>query len=346
MMKSHPGEIYLTCDKSLGIFIPHEYHVAAKKMIDDALDGADPQLDRDALRNLREIVGHPAAHQDENGPPVILPRTEALHFEVIVAQFFLRRYLPERVKRVCQLDGTWRIEDPAYMAERADRIQREHDRNVLINNLAAQQQIDSGHTTAGLLRLLFPPQKPALEIPCDECGGVEYDRFKVTFCPGCRKRREESLLIQCPYCEYDFVASVREQIWTTSANALRAFNVSYKRSAVINAIHDLDGFATTRQVEYLLGHVTADTGLVDIARCRLIDNRRRDTLLLVTTDGVCWSSRKCLSFKKDGSLQWKQVASVSGKNDYRLTMSGGATLTFSSFTSDGKALGIGVPDGN
>jgi hypothetical protein len=349
-VENNPGGIYLSQDECLGIFVPHEHHVAAKNIIDGVLAGAStagPQLDWDILKRLSKIVGEPTAQQDENGPPVVLSHTEALHFEAIVAQIYLGDYLPERVKRVCRVDGTWEIEDPVYLARRADNIQREYERSVFINNSAAQQQIDSGHLVAGAFRMLLAPQKPSLDIPCPGCGGTEYNRFSVTFCPECQNLREEFLLIQCPHCDHDFVAPIREHIWTTRADALRAFNISYKHSAVIDAVHGLDGYALDGQINHFLGQITADTGIFGVARCRLIDNRKRDTLLLFTSEGICWSSKRYRLYTEDGSLRWEQVASVSGNSnaaeDFRLALPDGITITFGSFTDNGKALDIGVP---
>jgi hypothetical protein len=350
-LENHPGEIYLSQDESLGIFATHEFHMAAKDIIDKVLAGASiagPQPDRDVLRNLSKIVGKPTAQQDENGPPIVLSHVEALHFEAIMAQFYLRDYLPDRIKRVCPVDGTMAIEDPVYLAQRAEHIQREYDRNIFINNMTARQRIDSGHPVEGLFRLFLAPQKPSLDPVCPGCGSTEYDRFRVTFCPECKNRREEFLLVECPDCDHDFVASVREHIWTTGAKALQAFNVSYKYSAVINAVRDLDGYARDQQINHLLGQITADTGIFHVARCRLIDNRRRDTLLLLTTEGISWSSKRYGFFTEDGSLQWAQVASVSessnGGDDFGLALPGGRTITFSSFTGNEKVLSIGIPD--
>jgi hypothetical protein len=346
---SHPGNLYLSPDKSLGIFVPHEFNIAARNIINEVLAGAStagPGLDRDVLRNLTRIVGQPTAQQDENGPPVVLSRDEALHFEAIMAQFDLRYDLPDRIKRTCPVCDTTTIEDPAHLAQRAKDIQRDHDRNTFINNVAARQLIDSGHTVEGVFRMLLAPKKPSLDLPCHVCGGRQFDRSRTTFCPECHNRRDEFLLLQCPYCEHDFVASVREHIWTTGANALLAFNISYKQSAVINAVRALDRYALDKQIKFLLGHITADTSIFGVARCALIDNRKRDTVLLVTSECICWSSKRFLVLTEDSSLKWEEVADVSSNtlNDVRLALSDGRTITFASFLGDGRALGVGASD--
>jgi hypothetical protein len=351
-VESYPGSLYLSQDRSLGIFVKHEVNVAVKESIDKVLNGAStagPRLDRDVLRNLSRIVGEPNERQDENGPPTVLSHAEALHFEAIRAQFFLRDDLPNRIKRTCQVCHNTTVEDPAQLAQRAADAQRSYERNRFIDRLAAQSLSNSGHPVEGLMRMLYTPPKPSLDIFCPVCNGKNFDRARVTFCPECHNLRDESLLIQCPQCDYDFVAPVREHIWTTSANALREFNVSYKYSAVSNAARALDINMNNGQMKFLAGHITADTSIFGVARCRLIDNRKRNTLLLVTSAGICWCSRIYLVFAPGGSLKWAEVASAARTSnaidDVRLTSRAGRTVTFGSFTGGGKALGIGVPGG-
>ncbi len=351
-MESYPGCLYLSQDKNLGIFVQHEVNVAARESIDKVLSGAStagPRLDRDVLRNLSKIVGEPTAQQDENGPPTVLSHAEALHFEAIRAQFFLRDDLPNRTKRTCQVCHNTTIEDPARLAQRAADIQRTYDRTRFIDRLAAQSLSNSGHPVEGMMRMLYTPPKPSLDIICPVCNGTEFDRSRVTFCPECHNLRDEFLLIQCPDCDYDFVAPVRERIWTTGANALREFNVSYKYSAISNAVRALDRNANDGQINFLAGHITVDTSIFGVARCRLIDNRRRNTVLLVTSEGICWCSRIYLVFTPGGSLKWEEVAGVSrtsnAVDDIRLALPAGKSVTFGSFIGGGKALGIGVPGG-
>lgn len=351
MVESYPGSVYLSQDKSLGVFVRQELDVAAKNIIAEVLAGASttgPQLDRGALRSLSKIVGQPAAHQAESGPPVVLSHAEMLHLEVIIAQSYLRQNLPDRVRRVCPVCAETAIEDPAYLAQREEEVRREYDRNKFISAVAAQGLDKSGHPFEALLRFLYTPPKRSLGIVCPVCGGRKFDRSRVTFCPRCHNLRDEFLLVQCPGCDYDFTASVRERIWTTGAEALQEFNVTSKYSAVTNAVRALGGHVRQGQISFLTEGVTAQTTLLGVARCGLIDNCRRDTVLLITSDGIRWCSKRHLAGAEGRSLKWAEVAAVprvrSADGDVRLNLPDGRTVTFG-FIGAGKALGIGTAAG-
>jgi hypothetical protein len=351
-MTIYPGTVYLTQDKSLGIFVPQEYNVAAKSLIDEVLAGASvagEQVNFGVLRTLCKIVGEPAPHLDEKASPVVLTHAEAVHFENIMAQFVLRSDLRYRIKRVCQVCGRTTIEDPARVAERAEQAQRTYESALIGTRISATQLANSGHSGLAMLRWLAAPPKPSTVIYCPDCDSNDFELSPVTYCPDCRDRRDELVLVRCPVpdCDHDFTASVRDRVWTTSASALQQFNVSYKYSAVINAACALDDFARSEQVDFLLQHVTADTGIFGVARCMWINGRKRDTIMLVTSEGICWSSKRLLVLTGSDSLSWADVTGAARTNsatdDIELTQANGATITFGQFTGNGQVLGIGVP---
>ena len=351
-MEIYPGTVYLTQDKSLGMFVPQEYNVAAKSLIDEVLAGgsvAGEQVDFGVLRNLGKIVSEPAPHLDEKASPVVLTHAEAAHFEIIMAQFFLRSDLPYRIKRACRVCPRTTIEDPARVAQRAEEIQRSYESAVMSNRISAIQLANSGHSGLAILRMSASPPKPSTAIYCPDCDSSDFELSPVTFCPDCRDRRDELVLVRCPVpdCDFDFTASVRERVWTTSASALQQFNVSYKYSAVINAACALDNFVRNGQIDFLLQHVTAATGIFGVARCMWVNGRKRDTIMLVTSERICWSSKRLLVLTEGDSLSWADVTGAAKTNsatdDIELTLVNGATITFAQFIGNGQALGIGVP---
>jgi hypothetical protein len=349
-MESYPGAMYLSEDKSLGIFVPHEYNVTAKNIVDEILGGAavaGPEVDREVLRNLAKIIGEPGAVRDESGPPVVLSHTEALHFEVVMAQFYLRAALPYRIKRVCRTCARTVVEDPVRVAQRAEHARRTYENAVTGNRISASQLVNGGHSGLAMLRLLSAPPKPSLEASCPSCDSTDFDRFEVTYCPACHSLRDEFLLIECPDCDHDFIASVREHVWTTADNARQDFNVSYKHSAVTNATATLDRFLRDGQLDFLKSHITADSGIFGVARCMLIDNRKRDTIILVTAEGIHWSSKRFLVLTEDRSVSWADIGRArtnSTGDGMELTLTNGGIITFDKFTGAGALLGIGVPD--
>jgi hypothetical protein len=323
--------------------------MATQGLIEEVLTGAmttaGSQLDREVLRRLAGIVGRPMTEMDENGPPAVLTHAEALHLEAIVAQFYLRNKLPDRIKRSCQTCTFYAIEDPAYLAQREEEMQRIYDRSKLLDYIAAQQLADSGHEAEAYMRLFSAAPKPSLVMPCTECGSIKYDYSRVTYCPECRQRREELLLVECP-CGYDFIGSVREDIWTTVNLARQRYRTCYRQLVVLDAIYALDGWANTEQIVFLLDYIDVNTGIYGVARCSWVDYRKRNTLLLVTTEGIRWSSKRFLKFMTGRSVNWAEVSDAAAPNDAAdsilVRLTDGSAVTFGSFIGDGRPLGIGV----
>ena len=348
---SFPGRVYMTPDKNMGIFLDPENRDVLKNAIDQMISEpaiAGPPLDMAMLGELREVVGESRIPVSEDGPPVVLSRELSIYIELILGQFFVRLTVPLKIRLTCQECGAERIADPARIAKRQQEAEQNRRTPAIMDSVAGMNMAVE-HPWFAILRSYGAISRthPSNEFTCRNCDGEHLDLEYVSFCPKCHTPRAEAVLLQCPDCGYDFRTYSHDQVWSTSTEALREFKASYKKAVISEKVTTLYGRPMPGQARNLASGISPDETLLGICRCSIVGNRRKDTIILFTSEKIAWSiqgfwaSTGIVSPERH-SVTWSQVQDISGPAHGTagvwLKLTDGATIFLGGFIGTGASM--------
>src|SRR5687767_10739067 len=83
--------------------------------------------------------------------------------------------------------------------------------------------------------------KEARDDVCDRCDGDRFDSEVITFCPGCRAIRAESILLSCPDCGFDFGTKAGPaDVWTDLAEATAKLALSRNVAGLLEHVTEFE----------------------------------------------------------------------------------------------------------
>ena len=122
------------------------------------------------------------------------------YVQTLLAQGSIWDKVPLRIKAVCAVCGSERIIDPV----RRDIVRKERQSHRMTN--AVTQVSWRDHPWKAMARVTNEALKDDSEpLICFRCDGDAFICVPTTFCPQCKKHRDEDILVKCPDCEFDFV---------------------------------------------------------------------------------------------------------------------------------------------
>jgi hypothetical protein len=272
---------------------------------------AGPPLDVESLRRLARALD---LDEDGDAPlaPIVLSEGEQRCLELLRDQAVIRDKLPMRVRQTCTACGDERIINPARQAKAAETARSAVSGQAL---LSSAQLLSEGHPVLATLNLLGglgsgggEEDKPPV---CPRCEGDDYDHTPVTFCPGCRAIRDESVLLRCPECEFEFLPRRGEEpLWIPTSQALAQLSRTRHRAAVRRRAKDFENGMWPNQLQALVDALDTDDEPVVMCRCGRPGEVGRYLALLVTTEHLVWAWESPLSGTKSGKLPWRDVRAL------------------------------------
>jgi len=355
LINSFPGSVYATPDQSGAIFVvPESCHLLAN-VISEVINEpttAGPTLDITVLRELLELIGEYKIPVNEDAPPVVLSQELAIYLQLIIEQIIIQSTLPVKLQFTCRDCGKVWLDDPDRIAQREAEQRNARRSQALFDITNVANAIEGHHKILAGIRgyAALTRGQPNSDIRCSYCRGNRLDRKYVTFCPNCHELRTEAILLECTNCAYNFRDLSSGQLWTTVAEALDQFKLSFKQVAISEAMHSLYRYALPNQVNDLVSGLSPSEQLLGISRCGVVGNRRRNTFILFTSEKIVWTSQGLLSSERH-MVPWNQVQELSdpadGSGDARLTLADGSTVVFSAFIGQGIDMSAsGLPSGS
>jgi len=270
---------------------------------------AGPPLDVESVRRLARAVDFDG---DAPSSPIVLSEGEQRCLELMRDQAVIRDKLPTRVRQTCKACGDERIINPARLARAADEAKANASGKAL---LASAQLLGEGHPVLATLNLLTglgsgggPEEKPPI---CPRCEGDEYDHTPITFCPGCRAVRDESVLLRCPECEFEFLARRGDEpLWISTPDAVAQYDRARNQAALRRRAKDFENGLWPNQLQALVDAVDAGDRPLVMCRCGRPGEVGRYLALLLTTDHMVWAWESPLSGAKSGKLHWRDVRTI------------------------------------
>ncbi|MEQ4721035.1 hypothetical protein [Nonomuraea sp. B19D2] len=354
-MTESVGAVYLTAAQDRAVFMTGgELAVLGETL--DKLQArpavAGPPLEVEALTRLSRTVN--LGQNGPSAPVVVLSAGEQRWLELVRCQEAIRQTLPLRLRQVCTACGSDRILDPARRAKtakKADATRTEPSGQSLMHSA---ELFNDDHPFLAVLNLLLNvdwSEEPAAEEqePCDRCDGDEFDRTPITFCPECRALRDESVLVRCSECGFDFLdGATADPLWTPVADAMARRNHATLRSRA----GEFENALWPGQLEALVGAVGGDEQLVAMCRCARPGEIGRYVALLLTTEQLVWARESAFSEVKSGKVRWADMRAVREHGDQgdkyewgvEVETADGPPLAFTDFRGVGVGLGDAPPE--
>ncbi len=249
---------------------------------------------------------------EEDRAPIVLSGPEETGLEILKEQAAIRSNLPMRIRRTCRECGYEQITNPNRQV-RAAPSSTGPDTDAVATSLSL---LTDGHPFLATLNLFSgsstdsdpgPGQQPA----CGRCDGESFRSDTVTICPGCRAFRDESVLLTCPECEFDFSSRrVNEEFWVSPEKA-RTDGALARNVALLQEKSSLfENNLRPTQLQALLAALRPDEELLGMCRCGLPNQVGRYVALLFTTKQLVWTRQSPMSNLTSGTVLWPDVLAV------------------------------------
>jgi hypothetical protein len=307
------GAVYTTAAGDRAVFLTGTDLASLQAML-DVLEArptvAGPPLDVESLRRLARAVD--LDDGDEPSSAIVLSEGEQRCLELLRDQALIRDKLPMRVRQTCTACGDERIINPARQAQAAEAERSKVSGRTF---LASAQLLSEGHPVLATLSLLGglgtgggQVEKPPV---CPRCEGDEYEHTPITFCPGCRAVRDESVLLRCPECDFEFIARRGgEPLWISTPEAMDQYNRVRNQAALRRRAKDFENGLWPNQLQALVESVDAEDRPLVMCRCGRPGETGRYLALLLTSEHLVWAWESPLSGAKSGRVHWRDVRTV------------------------------------
>ncbi|WP_370972424.1 hypothetical protein [Amycolatopsis sp. cg9] len=315
---------------------------------------AGPAPDIAALEELgQELDDLEEAGRPSPAPLVTTPAARAwielLHEQVrIIAELDGQKRL--RLHLTCSACGNAVLVNP--VDEQAKAARRTQERRDATTSLLAEDfaDFDPDHpflsAFASVMRHAGQGDSPAAAgaRTCESCRGTDFESAVVVFCPGCRARRTETVVVACPDCGYDFrLLAPKTELWGAPDEARHAFNLALLSEGASSFESGLWRKQRAALTEALSGH----EDLIALCRCGIPGEVGRYVALLFTSTQFVWARESLVSGTTSGGAPWREVVAVTNPHSsatgftsgLALHLSGGTSMTFNDFRGVGVALG-------
>lgn len=346
-MTASPGVVLLSADQGRAVFLAQADLASLEEMIDAI--GAQPTVAGEThdLAGLQRLAAAIELAQEDNAPTILSAAEEAT-LELLRSQAGIRARVPLRIRRTCQDCGHEQIINPARQPRTDQPASDSAGADTIANSISL---LSDGHPFLATLNLLVGGSSdtadPAGPV-CARCDGVDLGSAFVTFCPGCRALRPESILLTCPECGFDFLSRRgNDKFWLPPQKALaeaaRAGNVAAFEEKAAGFENNL----WPGQQQALLAALRPDERLCALCRCGLPGQVGRYVALLLTTQQVVWARESPMVAVDSGAVPWSDVVAVESHNaagppterGIRLGLRGGTSLVFKDFRGQGVTFG-------
>jgi hypothetical protein len=349
-----PGLVLAAPDRTRAVYLtPAEadtLHDAVKAATDrPTVAGPPPDLAAwERLGRALSLVHEPLRERPD---PVVLSDGERDAFDHVRRQLAIRGALPLRVRHTCVDCGRERIVNPARPKPTPPPSGRSGPSGAVVAESA--QLFSEGHPFLAALSFLGgmgggdSAAKEAGDDACDRCDGDRFDSEVITFCPGCRAIRAESILLSCPDCGFDFgTRAGAADVWTDLAGASAKMALARTVAGLIDQVGTFENGLWPGQQAALIEALGPEDELLAMCRCALPGQMGRYVALLITDRQLVWSRQSAVSGTTGGSLQWTDATAVReyGKDlpaterGVEIVPASGPSLVFKDFRGTGVSL--------
>lgn len=309
-----PGLVLASTDRSRAVYLnPAEAKALhdAVKVVMDRPTVAGPDLDAtgwERLGRALDLVHEPA---ETRPAPIVLTPGEEAAYELLRRQLVIRANVPLRIRRTCVDCGQERIDNPAR-ADKPDAQSGPSVSSLVESGLLATD----GHPILAAMNLLggivaAGDQTRTSRDVCGRCDGDHFDSEVVTFCPGCRALRTESVLLTCTDCGFDFTTKAQQtQSWGDPDEATATLVRITNTKTLKTASKTFENALWPGQIAAFIEALGPQDKLLAMCRCALPGQVGRYVALLVTDRRLIWSRESPISSATGGSLLWTEVAEV------------------------------------
>jgi hypothetical protein len=348
---SGAGLVCTTTDGERAMYLPAEDVATLQQSVGLVLDrpsAAGADLDVDALQRLTRALELGDVRTASLDPdPVTLSPPEQAVLELLLRQIVVRSGLPPRILFSCTACGRERMVNPARATAAQPDVGRRVEAVALgVGLLGGMHPLD---ITFGFLDWMGrgPRRTAGTDVPpCERCDGDEFDTRTITFCPGCRDVRPETVLLRCPGCDFDFTARASErEIWSTPTAAARQFRLAAARALVSARLDEVENVVHQGQRTALIQSLTACDNPVVLVRCRAPGQSSRQVVALFTSAALIWARESLVSTTTSGRIEWRSVArlrAIGGSGidrGFEITTDDSTSVTLTDFRGRGVPLG-------
>jgi hypothetical protein len=334
-MTASGGVVLLSAAQDRGVFLTSADLANLRETLDDIIEKptvAGGPLDLTGLERLARAV----ELAEEDKAPITLQAIEESGLELVKEQAAIRANLPLRIRRTCKECGHQQVINPKRQAQQTQSSGPGSDTVATSVSLLTE-----GHPFLATLNLFTGsdssaagPEQPA----CTRCDGDDFGSDTVTICPGCRAFRDESVLLNCPECEFDFhTRAVNDPFWVPRQRAVT--DAALARNATLLKDKAAGQF-WDGQLQAMAAALRPDEKLLGLCRCGLPTEVGRYVALLFTSNQLIWARQSPMSNTTSGCVRWSDVVAVYPFNSVsdkgiQLDSRTGPALVFTNFKGTG-----------
>lgn len=298
------GVVLLSTDQDRAVFLTGADLTALEETLEVIRQRPTVAGEKPDLEGLERLARAVELAKEDNAPTVLSAIEEA-GLELLKNQAAIRANLPMRIRRTCRECGHEQIVNPARQPAGGSDKGAE-------TVATSMSLLSEGHPFLATLNLFTggnatEPEKPV----CGRCDGEDFGSDLVTICPGCRAFRDESILLSCPECDFDFLSRrADDEFWVppdkAAADAALARNVALLRERAAAFENNL----WPGQLQALTAALRPDEQLLGMCRCGLPNQVGRYVALLLTSQQLVWTRQSAMSNAAGGSVPWSDVLAV------------------------------------
>lgn len=318
------GLVCATADRGRAVFLGTQDITALQQSVDLVLQRptvAGAPLDVAAFERLAralELADVAALPVDTDLDPIVLSVPEQDALDLLQHQAAVRAGLPQRIRYTCTACGLARTVNPARQATAAKSAKSAADQQQagrLFGTMStAAELLGAGHPFLATFSLLSafdessPQSAGTPDLTCERCDGNEYDAIPITYCPGCREPRDETVLLTCPDCSFDFAARAKNPpFWSSPEVAAGSFWLTSARISLASKVAEFENGMFPGQRAALDNALTKDDRLVAMFRCRFPGQTLRSVAVLITSQALVWTRQSLVSQVSSGRIDWSLV---------------------------------------
>jgi hypothetical protein len=344
------GVVLLSADQGRAVFLANADIANLEELIDAI--GRRPTVAgaTQDLAGLQRLAAAIELAQEDNSPTVLSAVEEAT-LELLRNQAGIRSRVPLRIRRTCQDCGHEQIVNPARQTRADPPASEGMGADIIANSISL---LSDGHPVLATLNLFASGSQDASGTPdpaqpvCLRCDGVELGSDFVTFCPGCRALRAETILLTCPDCGFDFLSRRGDnEFWVPPRKAVADAAIAGNVAMLEDRAAGFENNLWPGQRQALRASLRQDERLCAMCRCGLPGQVGRYVALLLTTQQLVWARESPVVAVESGTVLWPDVLAIESYNaagplndrGIRLGLRGGTSLVFNDFRGQGLTFG-------